>query len=265
MASAAAALLGIAVAKVRPLAGGDLSEVLLLTLTDGREAVVKGGPAPPVEAAMLRAIADAGVPAPRVLAADARVLVMQRLPGRSGAGGACADLGRVLARLHAHTGAHYGWPQDYAFGDVAIVNAPADDWPGFWAQRRLLVHVERVAPALARRLERLAATLDTRLPAHPPASLLHGDLWNGNLMHEGTRISGLIDPACYHGHGEVDLAMLALFGGAGADAEVTYGALSPGHAERRSIYQLWPALVHLRLFGAAYRSLVERLLSDAGA
>lgn len=265
MAQAAAALLGGEVADVEPLAGGDLSDVLCLGLVDGREAVVKGGPAPPVEAAMLQAIADAGAPAPRVLAVDAHVLVMQRVPGRSGAGRAGADLGRVLAGLHARTGERYGWPEDYAFGDVEISNAPADDWPRFWAERRLLVHTDRVPATVARRLERLATRLAGCLPAYPPPALLHGDLWNGNLMHEGNRISGLIDPACYYGHGEVDLAMLALFGGAGPDTEAAYGALPPGHAQRRAIYQLWPALVHLRLFGAGYRSLVERLLTEAGA
>lgn len=78
------------------------------------------------------------------------------------------------------------------------------------------------------------------------------------------RLSGLIDPACYRGHGEVDLAMLSLFGAPGPAFAAGYGALEPGAETRRPIYRLWPAIVHLRLFGGGYRGLVERLLDEAG-
>jgi fructosamine-3-kinase len=44
-----------------------------------------------------------------------------------------------------------------------------------------------------------------------------------------------------------------------------YGALEPGWRERSPIYQLFPALVHLRLFGAGYAAMVGRLLDSIGA
>ncbi|MDC7985830.1 fructosamine kinase family protein, partial [Rhodoplanes sp. TEM] len=232
---------------------------------DGRTAIVKGSPAPRTEAAMLRAIAAAGAPAPAVLAASDEALVIAVLPADGGVGTAWGDLGRVLARLHATTGDRYGWPEDYAFGPVAIVNRVADDWPTFWGERRLLVNVPHVPAALARRIEALAADLANRLPARPPASLLHGDLWGGNVLVAGDRVSGLIDPACYHGHGEVDVAMLGLFARPDRAFFEAYGPLAPGHAERLAIYSLWPALVHLRLFGSGYRTMVERCLAAAGA
>ena len=94
--------------------------------------------------------------------------------------------------------------------------------------------------------------------------LLHGDLWGGNVLVAGNRVSGLIDPACYFGHVEVDIAMLTLFDRPGAEFYQAYGPLDPGHEERLLIYRLWPALVHLRLFGGGYRSLVEQHLSAAG-
>src|SRR5690606_6786281 len=103
------------------------------------------------------------------------------------------------------------------------------------------------------------------LPRRPAPALLHGDLWSGNVLAEGGCVTGLIDPACYYGHCEVDLAMLRLFGRPRSVFFEAYGPLEPGHAERLAIYQLWPALVHLRLFGASYRPLVERLLDEAGA
>ena len=77
-------------------------------------------------------------------------------------------------------------------------------------------------------------------------------------------MTGLIDPACYWGHAEVDLAMLDLFGRPGPGFREAYGAPEPGEAERAPLYKLWPALVHLRLFGRSYRGMVEGFLEAAG-
>ena len=81
-------------------------------------------------------------------------------------------------------------------------------------------------------------------------------------MYRG-RLSGLVDPACSYGDGEADLAMLTLFGALGPSFAEGYGPLPPGAAERLPVYQLWPAIVHLRLFGGGYRGLVEQLLDQA--
>ncbi len=263
MARAAAALLGGEVARMEPLGGGCLEEVTRVTLRGGRRAVAKGGPAPRVEAAMLEAMRAAGAPAPAVLAVDDALLVMEERPRRGALADAWGDLGRVLATLHAAEGVSYGWHADYAYGPVALPNAPTDDWPAFWAERRLLAHADALPADLARRVAALAAELPARLPARPRPSLLHGDLWGGNVLVDGDRVSALIDPACYHGHGEVDLAMLSLFDRPDARFFDAY-PVATDWRERRPIYQLWPAIVHLLLFGGSYRGMVERLLREAG-
>jgi fructosamine-3-kinase len=89
-------------------------------------------------------------------------------------------------------------------------------------------------------------------------------MWGGNVLVAGKKVSGLIDPACYYGHVEVDLGMLTLFDRPDAAFYDAYGRLEPGLEERLTIYRLWPALVHLRLFGSGYRPMVERFLSAAG-
>ena len=265
LAQAGAAMLGGELARAVPLGGGSLSEIVHIWLTDGREAVVKGGPAPEAEASMLRAIAASGAPAPAVLAASGEALVLEAVPADGSLGPAWADLGAVAARLHSAKGHAYGWERDYAFGALAIPNGWADSWPQFWAERRLLPHCPYIAPAVARRVEALAARLADRLPARPAAALLHGDLWGGNVLVSGNRVSALIDPACYYGHAEVDIAMLELFDAPMPAFYQIYGALEPGHEERRAIYRLWPALVHLRLVDNSYKGLVSRLLSSAQA
>ncbi len=260
LARRAAALLGGGVRAVDRLHGGDLSQVLRVALRDGRSAVVKASAPAEVEAEMLRALAGAGVPVPEVLAVGEGVLVLQDLGPDEGLRGAWADLGAVLRRMHAVRGGSFGWPRDHGFGPVPIGNAPCADWPAFWAERRLLPFCPNLPAPLAARVESLARRLPDLLPRRPPAALLHGDLWSGNILAREGRVVGLLDPACYHGHAEVDLAMLTLFGAPTPAFLEAYGSPEPGAAARRPIYQLWPALVHLRLFGDGYRPLVQRCL-----
>ena len=257
------ALTGAVPTKVTPLHGGDLSEVKRLGFADGTALVAKLGPMVEREARMLSALAEAGVPAPRVIGHSGGVLLLEALDEVRPGPMHWARFGEDLARLHQTTGPGYGWAEDYAFGPVTIYNAPVESWPGFWAERRLLPFVSALDPGLAQRVERLADRLGALLPATPAPGLLHGDLWTGNLIATSDALY-LIDPACYYGDGEVDLAMLHLFGGPGPGFQARYGARAPGWEERRAVYSLFPALVHLRLFGSGYAPMVDRFLTGAG-
>jgi fructosamine-3-kinase len=269
LAGRAARLLGAGLRRAVPIAGGDLSEVVAVELDDGRAAVVKGAASAAIEAAMLGAIRATGAPVPLVLAYDDAALVLERLDSDGRIEHAWRHLGSVLAMLHRVDrfgngfALRYGWDADCAFGTVAIDNGWTDSWPGFWAEKRLVTHLAQLPRELGLRIETLAADLANRLPAAPDPALLHGDLWGGNILVHDGRVTGLIDPACYYGDREVDFAMLRLFNQPGRDLFDAYGSLDPGHEARLPIYQLWPALVHLRLFGMAYRPMVERLLSAA--
>ncbi len=102
------------------------------------------------------------------------------------------------------------------------------------------------------------------IPEEPPAKL-HGDLWGGNLLVGPKGEPCLIDPAAYAGHREVDLAMMKLFGGFGPTVFSAYQESHPlaeGSAERVPLYQLYPLLVHVNLFGGGYVASVERALSS---
>ena len=260
-----AMLTGVAEERLRRLAGGDLSEVLLVERPDGRTVVAKGGPATGAEAAMLRAIADAGVPTPSVEGEFDGVLLIAHVENDGAfSARAWASVGAAAARLHAHTGEHYGWPVDYALATVSLDNRQGDDWPAFWGRQRLVATASLMDRPWRERVERLAARLPDLLPAAPVPSLLHGDLWTGNILVDDGALAALIDPACYFGDAEVDLAMLTLFADPPPEFQEAYGAPAPGWEARRPLYQLFPALVHLRLFGATYAPMVDRLLASAG-
>ena len=256
---------GVAKERLEPLAREGVSEVLLAPRPDGTAVVAKGGPAIPAEAAMLRAIAAAGLPAPAVEGEYEGVLLLEHVENDGlFSARAWAEIGAEVRKLHARTGESYGWPVDYAIGTVRFDNRESSDWPAFWGEQRLVATATLLDRPWRERVERLAARLGDLLPSAPPAAFLHGDLWAGNILVRDGALAGLIDPACYHGDAEVDLAMLELFSTPPEEFREAYGTLDPGWEARRPIYQLFPALAHVRLWGAGYHAMVDRLLQTAG-
>lgn len=257
-----AALTGVPEQSLEPLAAQSLSEVLLVPRPNGGLSVAKSGPAVAVEAAMLRAILGAGVSAPAVEAEHEGMLILQHIENDAVfSPRAWADVGKRLRQLHDATGKSYGWPVDYQLGTVKLDNRETRDWPSFWGEQRLTATASILDRPWRERVERLAMKLPEMLPPEPRASLLHGDLWTGNvLVHEG-RVVGFVDPACYYGDGEVDLAMIELFDSPPRDFRDGYGSLEPGWEERQTVYQLFPALAHVRLWGNSYYGMVDRLLT----
>lgn len=256
-----AALLGVPEARLERLAGGDLSEVLIVRRPDGRCTIAKGGPGIASEAAMLRAIAAAGLPVPAIEGEHADILLLAYVRNDAVlSASAWTAIGAALARLHARRSDLYGWPVDYQIGTIDLPNRQRRDWPGFWGEQRLMSTAAILDRPWRERVERLARRLPDLLPTAPPAALLHGDLWSGNLLVESGKLAAFIDPACYHGDAEVDLAMLALLDAPPDSFWDAYGAPEPGWRERQSLYQLFPALARLRLFGPAYAGMVDRLL-----
>ncbi|WP_101065435.1 fructosamine kinase family protein [Roseovarius salinarum] len=265
LAARIAAATGAQATALHPLHGGDLSDVYCAELADGRRMAAKTGPMVEAEARMLRTMRGAASAVPRVLHAEPGLILLDFLEETAPSAAGWRAAGEQLRALHAAPqDAPYGWTEDYAFGAAPVPNAEAADWPTFWRDRRLLAFADALPPEVARRLDRLGARLPDLLPATPPPALLHGDLWAGNLLFAQGR-AWFIDPACYHGDAEVDLAMLTLFGNPPGAFWDGYGALTEGAADRRPVYQLWPALVHLRLFGAGYRGMVSGLLDRLGA
>lgn len=261
-----AALMAVPEERLERLAGGDLSEVLVLRRPDGRCTVAKSGPAVSTEAAMLRALAGAGVPVPLVEGEHDGVLLLEHVENDAAfSARAWTAIGAAVRSLHGHLGESHGWPADYALGSVALDNRQRTDWRRFWFEQRLAATAAVLDRPWRERVDRLEARCAEILPGAPPASLLHGDLWTGNILVRGGTLAALVDPACYHGHAEVDLAMLTLFGAPLPEFWDAYGELESGWEERRHAYQLFPALVHLRLFGTSYAATVDRLLGALGA
>ncbi|HSR41255.1 MAG TPA: fructosamine kinase family protein [Longimicrobiales bacterium] len=182
-------------------------------------------------------------------------------------------LGRELAALHRTRGDAWGWPSDNFIGSLPQPNGPRASWAEFWVEERLRPQLARAREsghrpgsegewkALFSRIGELVGPAEDEGP-----SLLHGDLWSGNVYPDSRGAPVLVDPAVYRGHREVDLAMTELFGGFPASFLEAYREswpLAPGYEERRrALYQLYPLLVHVNLFGGGYVAGAGRALTE---
>ena len=217
------------------------------------------------EAAGLRWLAESDATAvPLVLACTGDCLVIDWIEAGQPSRDAAVRFGGELAGLHAVGADRFGAPWPGAIAGLPLDNEARDDerWTDWYAARRVLPYA---------RLGRDAGTLtaadvaviesacarfaDVAGPAEPPARL-HGDCWSGNVLWSGGR-GWLIDPAAHGGHRETDLAMLALFGAPYLTeimaAYTDAAPLADGWRGRLPLHQLHPLLVHVCLFGAAYR------------
>lgn len=173
--------------------------------------------------------------------------------------------GESLARLHRHRTEMFGLGFDNYMGALPQSNRQHAAWTEFFITERLEPQVRLASErgfAVRKSFENLYPRIGSWLPEEPP-SLVHGDLWNGNYIVTGNGTAALIDPAVYYGHREVDIAMTTLFGGFSPDFydayEETY-PLETGWKDRIDLYNLYPLLVHLNLFGSSYLGEILSIL-----
>ena len=237
----------------------------------------------------LKALAATGtVQLPELLACQAHaghVVMLTQWLEAGGGGPEWSRFGYELAELHAapvvaarRAGTEqgpmcYGYVRDNWLGAAPQRNSGWDDWIEFNRDARLGEQRNRAQKAgllsvpELRALDELIDGLDRWLPSNPRPSLLHGDLWSGNLVATGEGRVALIDPAVSIGDGWADIAMMQLFGGISRACLDAYTESQPdreGVSERIAIYKLYHLLNHLNIFGRAYASQVTGVLRGLG-
>ncbi|HVV31344.1 MAG TPA: fructosamine kinase family protein [Mycobacteriales bacterium] len=259
-------LLGLPVAALVPVAGGDICRAFRATAADGTAYFVKVLDAAPdgffaAEAAGLRWLASGGARVPEVVGVGSGGLALRWHDAAPPGPEAAARLGRDLAALHA-AGADAFGARPPGAGASWTGRLPTPTGTFATAAEQL---AQRLRDA-ARRASLAAADADAIIavcdrlpsllgPAEPPARL-HGDLWSGNLLWRRGSGPMLVDPAAHGGHRETDLAMLQLFGAPYLSeilsAYQDVSPLAPGWEGRVGLHQLHPLLVHAALFGGSY-------------
>jgi fructosamine-3-kinase len=277
---AIAQALGCEVEQASGLSGGDIGSAFRVELADGTRAFVKtyttnGHDMVAAEADGLAWLAEAdALTIPKVLAVSdgsgPSFLALELLDGGSGRVSDFDDLlGRGLAALHRSGADGFGYARPNFIGSLHQDNDWCDDWVSFYGQRRILPLLQAaserglIGTPLRDKCEGLVGKLAHLVGPDEPPSRLHGDLWGGNLHVDNQGQPALIDPAVYGGSREMDLAMMSLFGGF---SERTFAAyleawpLDGAWRERIPLYQLYPLLVHVNLFGSSYTGRVASVV-----
>ncbi len=176
--------------------------------------------------------------------------------------------GLQLAALHQCSHELFGWIDDNYMGSMTQRNRWETDFSTFFEEHRLVPQMKiAYDQELIGRQELLGLQrLFNQLPnifGNPQPSLVHGDLWNGNIIFDRQGTPVLIDPAVYYGIPAVDLALTDLFGGfdkAFYDAYKTIHTLPWNYKEQWRVANLYPLLLHLNLFGKSYYSGIRETI-----
>lgn len=182
---------------------------------------------------------------------------------------AFSKLGIQLAQLHKSTSAQFGFYTDNYMGSLIQINNWNATWSDFFIEQRLqpmvkmAVDKKELVKNDIHQFDQLYKKLPGLFTEEPP-SLLHGDLWGGNYLIDTDGKPYLIDPAVSYGNREFDIAMTTLFGGFDRAFYEAYNnefTLQTGWQQRLKLWNLYPLLVHVNLFGGAYAKQVRENLS----
>lgn len=263
----------------QPLAGGMISQVLRIDLSDGESLVAKVGDSSHdlrIEGFMLRYLGlHTQLPVPAVFYEARDLLLMEYIAGESRLDDqSLRHLGVLLASCHEIAAATYGLERDTLIGPLHQPNTPSQAWIPFFREHRLLtmIGVARNAGQLPRELEvrllKFADALGSYLIEPDQPALIHGDMWRTNVLVCDGRVCGIIDPALYFAHHEMELAYMTLFDGVGEAFFAAYQEQTAIDADffrvRRHIYNLYPLLVHVTIFGAKYLPPLHESLARFG-
>ena len=273
----------VAITETDRLSGGDINKAYGLTLNTGDKIFMKANAKTNAsffiaEAAGLSAIASTkAISTPKIICTGTddgedvgySFLLLEFIKSSGKIKTYWETFAQELAAMHrADVGKEFGFSQDNFIGARPQQNTPAISWISFFRDQRLAPQFKAAdsyfTPADREKITKLLDNLDRFLIEPEQPSLLHGDLWSGNVMCGSDGKAMLIDPACYVGHREADLAMTELFDGFPQSFYDTYKEafpLQPGYEERRDLYNLYQLLNHLNLFGPTY---LEPVLSIVG-
>ena len=270
---------GSEIKKKCALSGGCVGDVYKLELANSQILVAKVGglgSGLEIEGMMLNYLGKhSTIPVPRVVYVDEKLLLMTWIPSTGSLDKKtqihAADL---VSSLHNITSEQYGFASDTVIGGLHQDNSKNESWLEFFAQNRLYamavqgINSGRLPKTVMVRLEKLIERLKNWIDEPNQPSLIHGDMWSGNVLSEGGRVTGFIDPAIYFADPEIELAFTTLFSTFGDYFFSRYNEhrnIKPGFfEERKDIYNLYPLLVHVQLFGGTYVGSVENTLRKFG-
>ena len=181
------------------------------------------------------------------------------------------DLLNAIISIHSNKSEDYGFDFDTQIGGLRQINSKSLNWKDFYTDKRLyyifdLINKNRpMDKEINAKIDLLIKKIDNFIPNNPTSSLLHGDLWEGNILFENKKFVGLIDPGSFYGHNELEVSYLRWFNPKFIDDNFLdkyndHIKIDKYYLEYEPIYQLYYSLLNVYLWDRSYIEDVRRLL-----
>tara|TARA_B100000900_G_scaffold101629_1_gene84186 strand:- start:515 stop:1390 length:876 start_codon:yes stop_codon:yes gene_type:complete len=181
------------------------------------------------------------------------------------------DLLGAIISLHSKRSNNYGLNFDTQIGGLKQSNSNSKNWAEFYGEKRLLNIFDLINKnqpmdkAINTKIELLLKKIDNLIPNKPKASLLHGDLWEGNILFKNKKFSGFIDPGSFYGHNELEVSYLRWFNPKFIDRNFLdkyndHISIDKYYVNYEPIYQLYFSLLNVYLWDRKYIENVRGLL-----
>lgn len=258
---------------ITPLSAANNAQIYRIGLDSGKSMVAKVAERGlDTEAWMLNYLkTKSALPVPTIYYSNEHVIIMEFITAQA----LVDDQGQrhaaeLLAALHQIRSEKYGLERDTLIGSLKQPNPETTDWGSFFLNHRLLYMASeamkegKVDAKMMKLLEKLSARLPGMFRDAAAPSLIHGDVWGGNILAGRGQIAAFLDPAIYYADPEIELAFIRLFKTFNGAFFARYNEIIPPRPgfeeERADVYSLYPLLVHTRLFGASYARKAMKIL-----
>jgi len=181
------------------------------------------------------------------------------------------DLLNSIISIHSIKNQDYGFDFDTQIGGLKQINSKSKNWKEFYTDKRLsyifdLVNKNKpMDKSINTKIDLLIKKMDNFIPTNPRPSLLHGDLWEGNILFKNKKFVGFIDPGSFYGHNELEISYLRWFNPKFIDNNFLdkyndHIKVDKYYLEYEPVYQLYYSLLNVYLWDRRYVEDVRMLL-----
>ena len=122
------------------------------------------------------------------------------------------DFLEAMVKIHSVSNDLYGFGFNTQIGAIEQLNNYDNSWSNFYATKRLnpifeLINSQNnMGSDINDKIYFIIKNIKNFIPDKPPALLLHGDMWDGNILFNNYKFVGFIDPGSFFGHNEMEIA-----------------------------------------------------------